>query len=58
MTFITDTICCLLFAAGVAVLIAGCIDQPTFVDRCQNCGEYLESAEAAHRHFAEGSPCR
>jgi hypothetical protein len=58
MTPITDTLCCLLFAAGVAVLVAGCIEQPTFCDRCHNCGEYLETAEASHRHFKESPSCR
>ena len=57
-SFITDTIICLLVAAGFSAVVAGCLDEPAFVDRCQNCGEYLEDAEAVHRHFAEGEPCR
>lgn len=48
---------CLTVSAG-AVLIAGCIDQPTFADRCEHCGEYLEDAAAAHEHFTRCSPCR
>lgn len=50
----------LTLAAG-AVLIAGfagCLCEPTFADRCQHCGEYLEDAAAAHAHLAECQPCR
>jgi hypothetical protein len=57
LDFLIDSLCCLLLSAGVAVVVAGCIEQPTFVDQCQHCGEYLEDAAAAHAHLATCSPC-
>ena len=47
-----------LICIASAVVIAGCIAEPEFADRCQHCGEYLEDAAAAHDHLARCSPCR
>jgi hypothetical protein len=40
-----------LFAVSLALPIAGCLAEPTFADRCEHCGEYLEDAAAAHEHL-------
>lgn len=54
--FLAALVVMCLASAG-AVLIAGCIAEPTFADRCAHCGEYLPDAEAAHQHL-RGCPCR
>jgi len=62
MTLLTDALAATLLMAGmclgVSVIVSGCINEPTFANRCDHCGEYLEDAEAVHEHFARCHPCR
>jgi hypothetical protein len=55
--FLASIVLALTLSAG-SVLIAGCLCEPTFADRCQHCGEYLEDADAAHEHVRGCQPCR
>lgn len=47
-----------LVCLASAVLIVGCVVEPTFADRCQHCGEYFDDAWSAHQHLRECQPCR
>ena len=47
-----------LICLASAVLVAGCVCEPTFADRCEHCGEYFDGVADAHDHLARCSPCR
>ena len=57
MTFITDCLAVACISLGLAAAVAGCIEQPTFVDQCSRCGEYLPDTIYAHVHLSECPPC-
>jgi len=55
--FLAAVVVSLMVVAG-CVLVVGYLTQPTFANRCDHCGEYVEDAEAVHEHFARCHPCR